>query len=273
MSLVTSFGALAPGISTDPMTRSEVDDRAVEIERVGGRGLHPALEVVVEVPEPLDVGVEHGDVGAQADRDDGGVGARHTAADDGHRRRPRAGHSRHQQAEAARGAHQRGGADGRREPTGDLAHRRKQRQSAAGDLHRLVRDGGDAVGEQALGERAVGGQMQVGEQHEVVAEVAVLARDRLLDLQQQLRARPHLRRVVEQDCAGRLVLGVRHGRALAGAALHEHLVAGRHQIVHSRRREGDPVLVVLDLGGDADPHRVILSAPPLERSGSSWERL
>jgi hypothetical protein len=43
--------------------------------------------------------------------------------------------------------------------------------------------------------------------------------------------------------------------------------------VHAGGRQGDPVLVVLHLGGDADPHRVILSAPPLERSGSLWERL
>ena len=152
-------------------------------------------------------------------------------------------------------------------------HRREQRQAAAGKLHGLVGDRGDAVGDEPVGERAVGGEVQVGEQHEVVAEVAVLARDRLLDLEQQLGARPHLGGVVEQRRSGGLVLGIRHRRAEAGAALHEDLMAGRDQIVHSRGRQRHAVLVVLHLGGDADPHRVILSAPPLERSRSLWERL
>ena len=49
MSFVTSLGAFAPGMSTEPITRSESHDRAVEVERVGGRGLDAPLEVVVEV--------------------------------------------------------------------------------------------------------------------------------------------------------------------------------------------------------------------------------
>ena len=112
----------------------------------------------------------------------------------------------------------------RRQASGDLAHRGEQRQSAAGELHGLVRDRGDAVGDETLGERTVGGEVQIGEQHEVVAEVSVLARDRLLDLEQQLGARPDLGGVVEQRRSGRFVLGIRHRRAVARAALHEHLV-------------------------------------------------
>ena len=159
----------------------------------------------------------------------------------------------------------------RRPATSDIG--REERQAAAGELHGLVRDRGDAVRDEAVGEGTVRGEVQVGEQHEVVAEVAVLARDRLLDLEQQLGARPHLGGVVEERRSGGLVLGIRHRRADARAALHEHLVAGGDQVVDSRGSQSHPVLVVLDLGGDADPHRAILSAPPLERSRSLWERL
>ena len=122
------------------------------------------------------------------------------------------------------------------------------------------------VGDQTVGERAVGGEVQVGEEHEVVAEVAVLARDRLLHLEQQLGASPDLGGVVEQGRTGRFVLGIRHRRALARAALHEHLMTRPREIVDARGRQCHAVLVVLHFGGDGDPHRVILSAP-------GWERL
>ena len=250
-----------------------VDDGAVQVERVGCRGLDAPLEVVVEVPQALDVGVEDRDVGAHADGDHRGVGAGDAAADDGDARGARAGHARHQQPQPAGGAHQRRRADGRREAAGDLGHRREERQAAAGELHGLVGDRGDAVRDEPIGERAVGGEVQVGEEHEVVTEVAVFARDRLLDLEQQLGARPHLGGVVEERRPGGLVLGIRHGGAEARPALHEDLMARCDQVVNARGRQRHAVLVVLHFGGDADPHRVILSAPPLERSRSLWERL
>jgi hypothetical protein len=78
-----------------------VHDGSVQVERVGRSGLDASLEVVVEVAQALDVGVEHRDVGTHADGDHCGVGTRDSAADDGDARGARAGHARHQEAQPA----------------------------------------------------------------------------------------------------------------------------------------------------------------------------
>ena len=74
----------------------------------------------------------------------------------------------------------------RREPAGDLAHRREQRQPAVVGLDRLVRDGGDPAVDERARERLVGGDVEVREEHEPLAQARVLGRDRLLDLEQHL---------------------------------------------------------------------------------------
>ena len=182
----------------------------------------------------------------------------------------------HEQAQPARRAHERRCADGRRETPRHFAHRGEQRQAAARQLHRLVRDRRDAVGHEPFGQRAVGGEVEVGEQDQVLAEVAVLARDRLLDLEQQLSAGPDLRRIVEQRRAGGLVFAIRHRRPVARAALHDDLVPDRDQIVHARRGERDAVLVVLDLVGTEILIDRLLSAPRGSAPGSDrwggWPR-
>src|SRR5690606_34390700 len=54
------------------------------------------------------------------------------------------------------------------------------------------------------------------------------------------------------------VLGVAQARALTGTGLHEHRVTCGGELVHTGGRDGHPVLVGLDLGGDADPHAMTL---------------
>ena len=95
--------------------------------------------------------------------------------------------------------------------------------------------------------------MQVREQDEPLAETAVLGLDRLLDLEQELARLPDL---VDRDDAGAdgLVFLVRERAADAGSGLHEHLVAALHELERPGRRQGDAVLVRLDLLGDADSH-------------------
>ena len=80
------------------------------------------------------------------------------------------------------------GADLGRHAPGHLAHRRQQRQRAVLELHGLVGQRRGAGGEQGLGHLGVGGQVQVGEQHQVGPEEAELGRLRLLDLDHQLGA-------------------------------------------------------------------------------------
>jgi hypothetical protein len=74
--------------------------------------------------------VDDGDVGAHAERDRRGVGARNAAAEDDHFGRRHAGHAAEQNAAPARRLLQRMRADLRREAPRDFRHRRQQRQAA-----------------------------------------------------------------------------------------------------------------------------------------------
>ena len=96
--------------------------------------------------------------------------------------------------------------------------------------------------------------MQVGEQRLALAHAAVLGLDRLLHLEQQVGLGPHLVGGVDHLRAGGLEVVVGDRRALAGAGLDQHLVTATGQLGDARRGDGDAVLVVLDLGRDADTH-------------------
>ena len=131
--------------------------------------------MVVEFGQPGQVGVENGHVGAEAHGDGGGVRAGDAAADDDDppgacpARLARAGPGRH------------GPSAWRCAPTIGASRPATSLIGASsgsppgGQLHGLVGDRRDLVRDERVGQRPVGGEVQVGEQHEVVAEVAVLA--------------------------------------------------------------------------------------------------
>ena len=103
-------------------------------------------------------------------------------------------------------------------------------------------------------QRLVGGDVQVREQRQILAEPGVLLCDRLLHLQQQLRRAPHL--VDRSDPrADRGVGVVGEARADAGVLLDGDLVAALHELERACGREGDAILALLDLPGNSDPHR------------------
>ena len=106
----------------------------------------------------------------------------------------------------------------------------------------------------ALRQRLVGGDVQVREQRQILAEPGVLLRDRLLHLQQQLRRAPHL--VDRSDPrADRGVGVVGEARADAGVLLDGDLVAALDELERACGRESDAILALLDLPGNSDPHR------------------
>ena len=86
-----------------------------------------------------------------------------------------------------------------REAARDLAHRREQRQAAVVGLDGLVGDAGDAALDERARQRLVGGDVEVREEDEPLAQAAVLGRDRLLHLEQELRPAP--RRPRRRRCA------------------------------------------------------------------------
>ena len=172
-------------------------------------------------------------------------------------------HTSQQHTPAALGLHQRVGTDLRRETAGDLGHRVEQRQRTRGQLHGLVGDAGDLALGQLLGQRLVGGEVEVGEQHLPLGHPVVLLGDRLLDLEHHLRLAPHVIGRVDDRRARGDVLGVTDLRADTGVLLDAHLVAVGHQLVHPDGRDRHPVLVVLDFLGYADAQRSSCSSPPL----------
>ena len=126
MSRVTSFGASAPGMSTAPITTSasatdssicRLDDiRSVTrapstSSRLRIRSIERSM-IVTLAPEP--------------ERDHGGVVADHPAADDDDLAGRDARHAAEQEAAATERLLEEVGARLRREPAGDLAHRREQ---------------------------------------------------------------------------------------------------------------------------------------------------
>ena len=126
---------------------------------------------------------------------------------------------------------------------------------SVGELHGLVGDGADAAVDEEPREPLVGGEVQVREQDVVGAEALVLLGLRLLDLHDQVGGGEHRVGVghgSRAPAATYCVVGDRG--ADAGAGLHDDVVAGGGQLADPLGGRGDPVLVVLDLGRDPDPH-------------------
>ena len=118
---------------------------------------------VVEVAQPIHVDVEDGDVGPEAGGDLGRVRADDAAAEDRDVRRRDARHAGQQNAAALLRPLQELRPFLNAHPPGDFAHRREQRQPALVVGQRFVGDARRAGGQQAVGQLAVGGQVEIGE--------------------------------------------------------------------------------------------------------------
>src|SRR5207245_1012717 len=100
---------------------------------------------------------------------------------------------------------------------------------------------------------------EVGEEDLPFAQVAVLGLDRLLDLDEDLGPLPDFGRGAG-DLRTRLpVLVVGDAGALAGAALHEHLVPAVDEGLDPAGHQPDAVLVVLDLPNRPYQHGAVLN--------------
>ncbi len=231
-------------------------------------------------PQLVEVGVEEGDVGAHPEGDVGRVLPGDAGPEDHDLGVGHAADAAHEHPAPALGPHHRVRTDLRGEAAGDLGHRVEQRQQPGRQLHRLVGDGGDALRDELLGEGLVGGEVEVGEEEQALAQPVVLLGDGLLDLHHHVGLAPHVVGGVEDAGALRDVLLVGDRRAEAGPLLDEDLVASPDQLVDADRGDADPELVVLDLGGDTDLHGcptlsrvvargVVAAEPP--PAGARWK--
>ena len=179
------------------------------------------------------------------------MGPDDAAADDEHLAGGHAGHPAEQRADAARRALEvlRAGLDG--EAARDLTHRLEEGQLAL-LVEGLVREAVGAGGDTRVGQRAVGREVEVGEEHLPLAHPAPLDLERLLDLHDHVALGPDPVDVGFDGRAGGAVLVVGEAGAEPRPRLHEHLVAVRDQLLRAGGAQGDAVLVGLDLFDDAD---------------------
>ncbi len=107
-----------------------VRDRLLDLEARRHEQADPAGEDLVEVPHPVDRALEDRDLRAEPERDDRGVVADDPAAEHDDVTGLDAGRSGEQHAATAERLLEEVRRGLRREPPGDLAHRREQRQPA-----------------------------------------------------------------------------------------------------------------------------------------------
>src|SRR5699024_10253431 len=107
-----------------------------------------------------------------------------------------------------------------------------------------------------LGELRVRREVEVGEQDQGLAQVPVLLRERLLDLDDHLGPCPDLVRRIEDGRPRRPVVLIAHAGADAGPRLDHDVVSSRDELVDAGSAQPHPVPVVLDLPGYPDPHIV-----------------
>ena len=148
---VISFGAAAPGISTEPITRSARRHSVSIASRVENTVRTLAAELVGDAAQRLRIAVDHRHGRAHAGAISAAWRAGDAAAEDHDVGRRHARHAAEQHAAAAVLLLEAAGADMRRHAAGDLRHRRQQRQRALRAGHGLVGDGDHAGGEQVLG--------------------------------------------------------------------------------------------------------------------------
>ena len=194
------------------------------------------------------------DLGAHAEGDLGGVGADDAAADDADVAGGDAGDSAEQDAAAAVLFFEVGCADLDGHAAGDFAHRGEQRQRAGAVADRLVGDAGDLLFEQRVGELGKRREVEVGEEDEAFAEVAVLLLDGLLDLDDHVGEAPDVVGGADDLGAVGLVLVVGHGGESAGVVLDEDLVAGLDQGLDAGGSDADAALVIFYFFGNANNH-------------------
>ena len=142
----------------------------------------PPLLDLVHPAQPIEVLVEQHDLGLHPGRDPRRVPSDVAGAENNDLGRTDAGSTSHQDAASTVVTFEEVGAHLRREPAGDLAHRRKQGERAVLSLHGLVGDAGRAGREQRLGNLWIGGQVEVCEEGQIGAQESELLGLWLLDL-------------------------------------------------------------------------------------------
>ena len=231
--------------------RAEKPQQCQAIAEYGGDvGRHH----VVEIAKPVDVHVHDDDPCAQTRSHFRRVGPDHAAPEDQHLRRFHPGHAAQQNPptklrmlEVLRtllNAHL----------PRDFAHRRQQRQPPTIVGDGLVGHGDRTALDHAVGQRSVGGEVEVGEHHLTVAHHRPLAGLGLFHLHDHVGLLEHHRRTVDHLRADRRVVLVQKARVAARPRFHQHPVTSPNKLIGTHRRHTHAILVCFCFLGYPDNH-------------------
>src|SRR5215213_11784822 len=114
--------------------------------------------------------------------------------------------------------------------------------------------------------------MQVREQCLAFVHPVVFDGDRLLDLQDQLSLGPHVVRVGDNSRSGSGELPIGDRGTQTGTGFDQNRMPVSGELVHTRRSDGNPVFVVLDLGRNSNQHAGSTPSCGLSRAYDPWRR-
>ena len=199
ISRVTSFGCDGAGDQHGTDHEVGLFDGRGDLQARAHEQRDAAREHLLEMAHPVDRSFEDRHLGAEPERDHGGVVADDTATDDHDAAGRDAGHAAEQEAAPTDRLLEEVGAGLRREPACNLRHR--VRAAAATGPTSTV-SYATAVMPESIRARvsgSIGGDVQIREEDEPLAETGILDCDRLLHLQHQVAALPD---VVDRDDLG-----------------------------------------------------------------------
>jgi hypothetical protein len=229
-------------------------DGSFDVVGVRSHGEEAAAEDVVEFTEAVEAKVDEGNLGAEAEGHLGGVGADDAAADDADVTGGNARNAAEKYTAAAVLLFEIGRTYLNGEPAGDFGHGSEQGEGSGFVLDGFVGDSGDFFGKQSVGELAQGGKVQVGEEDQVFAEVIILGRGGLFDLDDHVGVAPDVVGFTDDLCANGLIFVVGEGREGSGVVFDEDLVAGVDEGLYTGGGYAYAALVVFHFLGYTDDH-------------------
>jgi len=213
-----------PGTRDEHAADHEVGTADLVADRVpvGEQAVDVRRRYVVEVAEPFEVRVEEADVGTEAGRHLGRVGADGARPEDRDVRGGHPGNAAEEDAPAHLRLLQVLGPFLDAHPARHLAHRHEQWKPAAFVPQRLVGDGRRARCQEAFGQAAVGGEVKIGEHRLAAPDEGQLGRLRLLDLDDEIGPAKNLGRRLHDRGSAAGVEVVGEAGAGPRGPLHEH---------------------------------------------------
>ena len=138
--------------------------------------------------------------------------------------------------------------------SGYFRHRVQQGQATVGFFHRFVRQANASLLDHGVGQRFARSEVEIREDQLVFLYQGVLGFDGFLYLDDHLGLGVGILDGGEDRSSGFFIFPVADTAAHTGRVLYIHRVAVFHQLHYSGRRDGHPVLIVLDFFWNTDFH-------------------